>query len=151
MKYLLFDIVEKPFYLIWWILADIYPDKTYMCEVMASLVCDTSLLRSTDYRLKRKTFSNRICDKCSMTTLESVWHIVMQCPFYSDDSTALFNALRDLDNETSRRIVNEPADYFFVVMGKQPAYANVEEMVEIWLLSGYHISKMYKRAIIGRR
>ena len=55
-NYKLFEITGKPYYLVWWSLADLYPKKIKMCETMASLVCDTSLLRSTDYRLKKKTF-----------------------------------------------------------------------------------------------
>ena len=45
---LLYTISGKTYYLVWWILANIFPKKTVMCEVMASVVCDTSLLKSTD-------------------------------------------------------------------------------------------------------
>ena len=150
-NYLLFEITEKPYYLIWWILADLFPEKTYMCEIMASLVCDTSLLRSTDYRLKRKTLNSKMCDKCSLGILESVRHLVMQCPFFSDESNAMFTALGNLNNDIANRVINDPTEYFNIVMGKQPDYATCEEMIDIWLLTGFHISKLFKRAIFGRR
>ena len=39
-NYLLFNVTNKPYYLVWWILADLYPMKLGMCEIMAALVCD---------------------------------------------------------------------------------------------------------------
>ena len=41
-KYLLFEITDRPYYLIWWVL---FPRKINLCETMQSLVCDTSLLK----------------------------------------------------------------------------------------------------------
>ena len=54
-KILLFEIMEGPFYLVWWVISDIMP-KWVRCEKIAALACNTSLLKATDYRLKGKTF-----------------------------------------------------------------------------------------------
>ena len=127
-----------------------YPEKMRMCEIMASLVCDTSLLRSTDYRLKNKSFSTKVCDKCELGVLESVKHLVMQCPFYSNESSELFYAISRLDSETAKRVINEPQQYFMTLMGKQPEGASFEEMLDVWMLAGETISRLYKSAIYGR-
>ena len=53
-----------PRYLVWWELSDIFPDRMGTCEIMAKLVCQCSLLKADDIRLKNLTASNRWCDFC---------------------------------------------------------------------------------------
>ena len=149
-NYLLFQITGNSYFLVWWILADLFPSKMRMCETMASLVCDTSLLRSTDYRLKKQTPSMRACDKCQLGTPESVWHLVMQCPYYEDLSSELFASIEHLGTEVATRLINDPPQYFNVIMGKQPEYASFEEMIEIWFISGAAVCSMFKRAIADK-
>ena len=48
-----------------------------MCETMASLLGDASMLEATDYRLKKKSFSHKICTRCDLGLTESINHIVM--------------------------------------------------------------------------
>ena len=50
---LLFKIIENAYYLVWWLISDLFPVKMKMCETLASIVCDTSLLKTTDYRIKK--------------------------------------------------------------------------------------------------
>ena len=148
-NYLLFEVTEKPYYLIWWILADLFPQKIGLCEIMAYLVCDTSLLKAMDYRFKKKSFSNRICTRCNLGILENIKHIVMQWPFFSEESLALYESLNQINTETSPRVLNDPNNYVLIIMGKQPEYSTFQSMVEIWLLSCEHVSKIYKRALRG--
>ena len=49
---LMYRVIDKPCYLIWWILSDRLPGITGNCEIMAKLVCNASLLKDHDYRLK---------------------------------------------------------------------------------------------------
>ena len=42
----LFDIIEKPYYLTWWIISDNFPNLMNMCEKMYAMVCGCSLLKS---------------------------------------------------------------------------------------------------------
>ena len=49
---------------------------------MAKLVCNASLLKDYDYRLKNPTFSHKVCTECYLTIREDVTHLVMQCPAY---------------------------------------------------------------------
>ena len=149
-KYLLFEITNKPYYLIWWILADLYPRKISMCETMAALVCDTSLLKATDYRLKKKSYSHKICTRCDLGSVEDIRHLVMQCPGFSNQMSELFEKLLQMDNETADRVAHDPVNYFNIIMGMQPEYASCESMVEIWLHTGDTISKIYRSVIKGR-
>ena len=61
---ILFNVIENTYYLIWWRISDLMPAKTRMCEILASIVCDTSLLKATDYRLKKKSGGFKMCDRC---------------------------------------------------------------------------------------
>ena len=149
-NHLLFEITGKPYYLVWWILGDLYPSRMRMCEIMASLVCEAGLLRSTDYRLKKQSHSTRICDKCDLGILENANHIIMQCPFYTDERRELFYAIKRIHSEVANRVINDPLQYYNVIMGKHPEYASFEDMLVIWLISGTAISNIYTRAIEGR-
>ena len=42
-------IIDKPFFLTWWIISDSVPSITGDCETMAKLVCNYSLLKDSDY------------------------------------------------------------------------------------------------------
>ena len=149
-KYLLFDIIAKPFYLIWWLLSDKLPHKMKMCETMAALVCDTSRLKASDYRLKKKPFSFKVCSRCDLGCIEDIRHLVMQCPFFEAERNELHVSLSNMGSDIATRILNDPSNYFLVIMGKQPEYASFDSMVDIWLQAGDCISGIYRRAIIGR-
>ena len=48
----LFQIIEKPYYLTWWVMLDLSRDNIEQYETMARLVCDANLLKASDARLK---------------------------------------------------------------------------------------------------
>ena len=96
---LLFRIIERPFYLIWWIIADLLPNLSGNCEIMARLICNASLLKDHDYRLKRKSFSHKVCNLCYLGIRDDVNHIVMQCPFSEGtrkEMLDVINAINDV-------------------------------------------------------
>ena len=117
---------------------------------MASLVCDSSLLKTSDYRLKGKSISHRICTKCELGILEDIKHLLMQCPYYTEERAQLQNSIQLIGTELSDRIINDPLNYFNTIMGKQPEGTDFREMITIWLMTGEHISRLYKRTVIGR-
>ena len=148
-KYLLFEMTDKPYYLVWWIIADMLPRKTSMCEIMAALVCDTSILKNSDYRLKKKSFSHKICTRCDLGTIEDIRHLLMQCPFFSTEMRNLYESLGRMGSDVASRVANDAQNYFHIIMGKQPEYATFQSMVDIWLLTGECISKIYRCAVEG--
>ena len=69
---LLSHVTGKTYYLVWWLILDMYPRKIKMCELMASLMCDTSVLKATNIRLRGKTFRYKVCLKCDLGMTENV-------------------------------------------------------------------------------
>ena len=147
-KYLLFEITN--YYLFWWVLADLLPRKISMCEIMAALVCDTSLLKSTDYRIIKKSHGHNICTRCDLGIVEDIRHLVMQCPSSSNQTHELFETLVQMDNDIATRVTQDPGNYLNIIMGMQPEYASFESMLDIWLLTGDTISNIYRCAAKGR-
>ena len=117
---------------------------------MAALVCDSSLLKSTDYRIKKKSYSYKICTKCELGIIEDIRHIVMQCPYFNNETIQLYESLEQMDDDIASRVMRDAPNYFHIVMGKQPEYASFQTMVPIWLQTGDHISKLYRRVIADR-
>ena len=62
---ILCGINGNTYYLVWWLISDIMPERMAMCESLASIVCDMSLLKMTDYRIKQKTIGFKMCNRCS--------------------------------------------------------------------------------------
>ena len=78
---LLMQVIEKPYYLTWWLMADISRTCIEQYETMAQLVCDTSLLKACNLRYKKLTVASKFCDKCDLGIEENMRHIIMQCRF----------------------------------------------------------------------
>ena len=65
-----FRVLTIPYYLTWWVVADVSREIMYACENMAKMVCETSLLKSSDVRLKKASIASRFCCKCDLSTEE---------------------------------------------------------------------------------
>ena len=102
------------------------------------------------HRLKKKSYSHKICTKCELGILESIKHLVMQCPYFSEESGEIFDFLGRLNDEVADRVMDDPTEYFNILMGKQPDYDSFAEMEKMWLMSGTVISRLYRRAISER-
>ena len=147
---ILFNVIENTYYLIWWRISDIMPEKTRMCEILASIVCDTSLLKATDYRLKKKTGGFKMCERCYLGCTENARHIIMQCPFYTTQRTNMFNEIEQNSEFWTNNVVNQGHDILHILLGKQPEGILFEEFVNILLISGKYICDIYKSVITGR-
>ena len=79
---MLFNVIDKTYYLIWWIISDKHPNLMRMCEKMSAIVTNSSLLKSDDLRLKGKSFWSKVCERCNLGIREDAKHVIMQCPFY---------------------------------------------------------------------
>ena len=148
---ILFNITENAYYLVWWLVSDMMPEKMKMCEVLASIVCDTSLLKSTAYRLKRKTYGFRMCNRCDLGILEDARHIIMQCPYFTEERTDMFNEIEHVSNTWADKISNQGYDILHVLLGKQPLDTTFEEMIHVWLISGKYINDIYRSVPTGRK
>ena len=137
---LLFQIIERPYYLTWWVMSDVSRNNMEQYEIMARLVCDSSLLKSTDVRLKKGSIASRFCENCTLGIEKSIKHIVMQCPFFEEDTTGY----------GFEYLLNDPTQIFLYLMGKHPEMHTFKAMFVFWTISSNHITDMYKRVILGR-
>ena len=147
---LIFQIIEKPYYLTWWVISDVSHEHMKQCEVMARLVCDTSLLKTTDIRMKKASLASRFCEKCDLGSEENIKHIVMECPFFEGYKEQMFDEIRERCIPEVGELLNRPAEIFLLLMGRQPDDVSFEAMFTLWTISAKHISNMYARVIYGR-
>ena len=147
---LLFKILEKPYYLTWWVIADVSRKQIAKCENMAKIVCDTSLLKTTDVRLKKKSIASRFCNRCEYSTEETAHHMVMQCPYFEADRKKMFDEMSDLNCVEINGILNDHGNVFWYLMGKQPTDIEFSVMLPFWTIAASYISSMYERTICGR-
>ena len=82
--------------------------------------------------------------------MESIIHLVMKCPFFSDESRALYESLDQAGNDVAAMILNDPQNYFSIIMGKQREYALFKSMDDLWLITGERIRKTSKLALTSR-
>ena len=118
---------------------------------MAKLVCDTSLLKNNDYRVKRRTFGFKVCSRCDLGILESAKHFIMQCPFYEKDRSDMYDEINQIDGEWVKEIVSQSQEVMYILLSKHPEEIVFSDMIRVWLISGKYISKIYRSVIIGRK
>ena len=148
---LLFNVIGNSYYLIWWAISDAMPEKMRMCETIASILCDSSLLKTTDYRLKGKTYGYKMCHRCDLGSPEDARHIILQCPYFSDERRNLFEALERSSNLWANEIINNGHDLLHILLGKQPEGFPFDEMLNIWIIAGGYIVDIYESVITGRK
>ena len=148
---ILFNMVENAYYLVWWLISDMMPERMNMCELLAAIVCDTSLIKATDYRLKKKTFRFKMRNMCDLGILENARHIIMQCPFYSEERASMFMEIEGMCNIRNDKIRKQEYDIMHILLRKQPVDTTFEEMLQLWLISGKYISNIYRCIVTGRK
>ena len=111
------------------IISDLIPGKMKMCETFASIFCDTSVLKFTDYRIKKQTFGFKMCDRCDLGILENARHIILQCPFFSQERANMFNELEDVSETCTSRISNQGHAIMHILLGKQPENITFDKML----------------------
>ena len=144
---LVLRIMERPFYLIWWIISDRLPRSMKMCEKMTAIVTESSLLKANDLRLKNKSFWSKACVRCDLSSLEDIRHIVMQCPYFEYIRQEMFDEIEQLNCNSISNSLRSGVDILLILLGKQPADVPIESMMNMCLISGKHITRMYDQAI----
>ena len=140
----------KPQYLTWWFLADNLPHMQGTCETMARSVCHASQLKDDDFRLFGSSHSERICTCCELGIIETVNHVVMQCPNTDSIRRQMFKDIHDSDPAISNELRQRPDQTFNWLMGKQPENIETSVMVQMWVIAGTYICEMYRRRISTR-
>ena len=147
----LYKVIDKPCYLKWWILSDQIPYIMRDCEIMAKLVCESSLLKDHDYRLKSLSSSYKVCTQCMLGIREDLMHIIMQCPDTDDIRREMFEVLNSIEDNYVQDILKEHQEVFYALMGKHVAEIPFESMIKIWRISSKHVSRMCRQIISKRQ
>ena len=143
----MYEIIDKPFLLNWWILSDLMPHIIGDCELMAKLVCNTSLLRDHDYRLKNLSFSHKVCIQCPLGIREDLMHFVMQSLDTQNMRNEMFAVINVIDDVYVIDILAEQPYIFYVMMCKHPPGVPFESVAKTWLVSCRYIAKTYRRLV----
>ena len=93
-----YKVINRPLFLVWWVISDMFPSMLKNCEIMARLVCNASLLKDNDYRLKKLPFIHKVCTQCYLGIREDVNHLLMQCPAYVDIKREMYGVLESIDH-----------------------------------------------------
>ena len=147
---LLYQVLEKPYYLTWWVMTDVSRYYIEQYEIMARLVCESSLLKAHNVRYKGTSFANRMCDKCDLGIVENTQHIVMQCPYFEVDKRIMLEEMEGVRNTEISYILSDHCNLFLYLMGKHPDNVSFDSMYIVWSISAKHISAIYKKAISNR-
>ena len=81
--------------------------------------------------------------------MEDAKHITMQCPFYENIRKEMYDEIKMLGCDTIDRSLNVAQNSFHTLLGKQPADVQVEDMIELCLISGKYITKIYDSVTSG--
>ena len=145
-KHDMFDVIDQPYYLIWWIISDMFPKHMGMCEMMASMLCGCSRLKRHDLKLKKSTFWAKCCVNCDLGVVEDPWHIIMQCPHFEQGRGEMFDEIKGIGSDAVNTHLEEPSKAYGILMGKHNADVTMEHMVKLCIIAGTHICRMYVSA-----
>ena len=141
---ILVNTIGKAQYLTWWDLADNAPHLQGICETMARLVCHASQLKCDDPRFKKLSFIQKVCHECELGIVESVYHLVMQCPATENSRLDMFWELKLIDPNFEERGRQAPGEMFYWIMGKRNAEIDSDKMIGIWTVAGYYVTVIYR-------
>ena len=80
-------------YMSLWSLSDKFPSWIQICECMVRIIGHNSLLKADDYHLRGLTMSHKVCEMCDLYMVESIQHIIMQCPGVYKERESMFNQI----------------------------------------------------------
>ena len=147
---LLTKTMGKSQYLTWWHIADNLPQMQRMCETMAKLVCHASRLKEDDFRLIGSSHSDRTCTECEHNAIESIKHVVMECPNNEGLKADMLNEIAEYNKDFEQVCKDQPEHLFPWLMGKPIDDIELEAMNQIWIIAGFHICKMYNNRLRNR-
>ena len=77
-------------------------------------------------------------DKCDLGIEETAKRIVMQCPFFKEDRKLMIDEMVNLGCEEINDILNEPANFFWYLMGKHPQNVDFRVMYSFWIIAAIY-------------
>ena len=104
-------------YLIWWQLADEYHWTISNCEIMVEILCQASLHKIDDVRLKSLPMSSASCTLCDLGCIDDAFHLVIQCPKLQDKRNVMFSEIDNICNGDIG-LLNAEDGVFWMLMGR---------------------------------
>ena len=141
---LLSDVCVNTRYIVWWQIADRFPQLMRDCEVMVKVLCHASLLRVDDVRLKRLPIAAKFCTLCDLGSLDDAKHMVLQCPMLQLKRTEMFIEIEALLMRYDYDVNHLDENIFLNLMGKPAADIPQDVMYDVWLISVRYIASMYR-------
>ena len=121
-----------------------------MCETLAKIVCRTSRLKCDDIRYRSATHSQRVCERCDLSVVETIGHLIMQCPSASVLRDAMVNEIKQIDPYFDDRCMQSPDEATFWLLGKHIEGVEHDLMGDIWKIAGVYVQRMYLEAMANR-
>ena len=135
----------------WWQLSDKFPLLRAICEVLVKIVTGSSRLESDDLMFKGKSDFGKFCSNCDLGIFEDARHIVMQCPFNSNETTDMYRDLEHLEGGIWDTAIHSNVDLIKILLGCELPDLNLDDSMEILKISGNTIFHIYHKVIGTRR
>ena len=148
---ILISTLKQSRYLNWWYLSNIQYCTQKICEVMSKIVCRASLLKTDDYMYKVLTPSHRFCERCDLSELENIRHLIMQCPAYEESRIQMYKDLYGIGNNVRECIESSPAEVLSWLLGGRIEGVDEQDMIDFWCITGKYVCKIYHDAIAKRQ
>ena len=100
---------------------------------MAKFVCDASLLKADDVRLKKLNRSSRFCSYCDLSEEDNIGHLVLQCPQFQDQRNTMFEEIQTIRGNEESIFLNGTCDILGIPLGKAVEFLSVDQMDKVWL------------------
>ena len=108
-------------------------------------------MKADDFRLKNLTASNRWCDFCDLPEVEDAKHMNLNCPGTRDLRNRMFESIEEIV-DGNRNYEQIPfVDRCQILLGATVDGLALQQMVDIWLISTFHIGIMYKQRVKSRK
>ena len=70
-----------------------FPSWIRICECMVRIISYNSLLKADDFHLRGLIMSHKLCEICDLYIVESIQHMIMQCPGVYKERESMFNQI----------------------------------------------------------
>ena len=136
--------LEKPRYLTWWLMSDLWPQNMGKFDDMARLVCGVSRLKADDPTYKKLPFGSRACILCQNCAEE---HLIMQCSYHESTRKDMFDKICKHTNVEGEQMIQNNPELILNLLGKKHENIDICAMTTIWMISSEYISQIYRNTL----
>ena len=115
---LMMKVLPETRYLSWWHMADINQGFMRVSENLVKIICRASKLKCDDPSLKGALASNKTCERCDLYAREDMFHILMQCPYFCDERTEMYEKIYLNQPKVKEIFEDDPPSVFSWLLGK---------------------------------